>query len=381
MRAQTHLTLVEPSPPYRRDAAATLTERLGRLHDRLLDSVPAVDRVACALYDAGEDTLKTFINSTRSGRAIAGYEYKLANSSSLSALARSGEIRVIDDIPAVVKDDNDHSAWLLAQGYRSSLTVPIYDNGAFSGFIFFDSVEYSAFAPAVRRELELFAAVISMTISSELAAIRAVVATTQIARDFANLRDFETGAHLERMARYSRVIAKGVAPKFNLSDEFIEHVFLFAPLHDIGKIGIADRVLLKQGKLDAAERLIMQSHVEKGAAIVARILGDYGLSQLPDAAIMRNIVECHHEFLDGSGYPRQRASDTIPIEARIVTVADIFDALTTARPYKPAWTVAMACEELILMVFAGKLDADCVAAIERHAAEIGAIGVRYSDAA
>ena len=79
------------------------------------------------------------------------------------------------------------------------------------------------------------------------------MASTQVARDFANLRDFETGGHLDRMAHYSRLIARELAPSHGLNDEYIEHVFLFAPLHDIGKIGIPYRILLKPGKLDPAE--------------------------------------------------------------------------------------------------------------------------------
>jgi HD-GYP domain-containing protein (c-di-GMP phosphodiesterase class II) len=214
-----------------------------------------------------------------------------------------------------------------------------------------------------------------------MSALRAISATARIARDFACLRDFETGSHLERMARYSRVIARSIAHVYNLSDEFIEQVHLFAPLHDIGKIGIPDNILLKPGALDPVERKVMESHVQKGADMVSSILGDFGLNHLPDAAIMRNIVYSHHEFLDGSGYPNHLQGDAVPLEARIVTVADIFDALTSPRPYKEAWPVEKACEELVLMVFAGKLDQDCVAAIERHATEMDEISKRYRDAA
>lgn len=370
-----------PRPLHLIEGGNTLNERLCILHERLLQTVPVVDRIACALYDAHEDTLKTFINSTRSGEAISGYEFKLSQSHALSALAASGAVRVIDNIPRVIGSGSRHSDWLLRQGYRSSYTVPMFDDGAFCGMIFFDSGKTGAFTTRAQIDLGLYSTLINMTISGELAAVRAMTAATQIARGFAHLRDFETGAHLERMARYARLIARGIAHMYNLSDEFVEHVYLFAPLHDIGKIGIPDRVLLKPGPLDAAERALMNDHVAKGATMVDRMLGDFGLQHLPDARIMRNIVACHHECLDGSGYPNRLQGDAVPLEARIVAVADVFDALTSARPYKPAWPVARACEELILMVFAGKLDADCVSVIERHAAEMAEIGERYRDAA
>ncbi|NBR26935.1 MAG: HD domain-containing protein [Betaproteobacteria bacterium] len=363
------------------DDSKTLNERLRNLHDRLVYSVPAVDRIACALYDPGDDMLRTFINSTRGGEAIAGYKFRLADSISLSELAASGDTRVIDNIPAVLAADRQHSAWVLKQGYLSSYTVPMYENGKFTGMIFFNSRQPKAFSAREQIDLCLFSNLINLMIAGEMSALRAISATARVARDFACLRDFETGAHLERMARYARVIARGVAHIYNLSDEFIEQVHLFALLHDIGKIGIPDKILLKPGALDPMERKVMESHVQKGADMVAGILGDFGLQHLPDAAIMRNIVCSHHEFLDGSGYPNHLAGDAVPIEARIVAVADIFDALTSPRPYKPAWSVERACEELILMVFAGKLDHDCVAAIERHATEMAQIGEQYRDAA
>ncbi|AEG02751.1 HD-GYP domain-containing protein [Methylomonas methanica] len=365
--------------PHLFDSDSTLTQRLGILHERILNAIPSVDRIAVAIYDAADDKLKTFINSTRRGEAITSYEFKLSDSPSLYKLATSGEPRVIDEIQAVIKSNTLHSNWLLKQGYRSLFTLPIYDNGEFIGFIFFDSIVQAAFNQEVQRDLSLYASLINMSISNEFSAVRSIVASAKVARDFANLRDFETGTHLERMARYSRIIAKAVAPRHQLSDEFVEHVFLFAPLHDIGKIGIPDSVLLKPGPLDDSERLIMQSHVGKGCEIVQKILGDFAIQHLADSRIMLNIVKFHHEHLDGSGYPNGLSGNDIPMEARIVTVADIFDALTSKRPYKPVWTIQEACAELDKMVGAGKLDRNCVDAVLENSAEIERIQSRYQD--
>ena len=356
-----------------------LSQRLQQMHDDLLERTDVVDRIACALYDPVEDTLKTFINSTRHGKAIAGYEFKLSDSRSLYELAGTGRFRVLDDIPQVIQANNEHSRWLLDQGYRSSFTVPMYGNGALIGFIFFDSVRPAAFTPIIQRDLVLYCTLLNMTIATELSAVRAVLASAKVARDFANLRDFETGAHLERMARYSRLIAKGVAPHYGLSDEFVENVYLFAPLHDIGKIGIPDKVLLKPGRFSPEEREVMESHVEKGCAILETIIGDFDLGQMPDAGIMRNIVSYHHEFLDGSGYPKGLKGDAIPVEARIVTVADMFDALSSQRPYKNGWTTEATIAELQRMAAVGKLDPHCVQALVDHADEIDQIARNYQD--
>ena len=357
----------------------TLSHRLDELHNRLLESVPVVDRIACALYDEKQDLLKTFINSTRAGEAITGYEYKLSDSHALSALAASGEFRVLDNIKHALQSDTVHNTWLREQGYRSSFTVPFYDGGSLAGFVFFDSMQAAAFSPQVQRDLVLYTNLISMAIASELSAVRSVLEATRVARELAEVRDFETGSHLERMARYSRVIARAVAPRYGRNDEFVECVYLFASLHDIGKIGIPDKVLLKPGRLDPAERAIMETHVDKGIQIIDRIMGTGARQRLPDSAILRNIVHCHHEYLDGSGYPRQLQQDAIPLEARIVTVADIFDALTAIRPYKPVWSPSNALAELDRMVQAGKLDADCVQALHDHWQQIMAIHERYAD--
>lgn len=359
----------------------TLTSRLEALHNRLLETVPAIDRIACALYDAQDDILKTFINSTRTGNALVGYEYPLSDSVSLSALAASGEFRVLDDIQEALQTDNAHTAWLRKQGYRSSFTVPIYDDGGtFNGFVFFDSLQPSAFTAPVQRDLVLYTNLIGMAIASELSAIRMVFEATRVARELTEVRDFETGTHLERMARYSRLIAQVVAPRHGFNDEFVESVYLFSALHDIGKIGIPDSILLKPGRHNDQERALMETHVEKGCLIIDRIIGKGEHQRLPDSPILRNIVACHHEYLDGSGYPRKLKDGQIPLEARIVTVADIFDALTAARPYKHVWSPEAALGELDRMVEAGQLDQDCVGAVHECFEQFVTILRRYNDA-
>jgi putative two-component system response regulator len=147
----------------------------------------------------------------------------------------------------------------------------------------------------------------------------------------AEYRDNETGLHTIRMSKYSAHLARSMG----WSDAQADLLLHASPLHDLGKIGIPDNILLKPGKLDAAEWEIMKTHVTIGA----RILGDADTELLQLAA---EIALAHHEKWDGSGYPNGLAGNSIPISARIVALADVFDALTTERPYKKAWPVEQA---------------------------------------
>ncbi len=340
---------------------------------------PDVDRVACVLHDPATDMLKTFINSTRSGEALAAYEYPLSQSESLSALARGTDLRLLTDIHAKLAPTTTHSAYILREGYQSSLTVPLWYQGEFLGFIFFDSRKRDAFPAEAQRDLVVYAGLVAMAIANERIAVRSIIGTIQIARDFAELRDPETAAHLERMSRFSRIVAQVVAAPAGRNDEFVEDVFLYAPLHDIGKIGIPDHVLLKPGRLDPAEWEIMKTHPMKGKAIIDRIAGELKIEHFSDDGVMGNIIEFHHEALDGSGYPHGLSGEQVPLESRIVAVADIFDALTSERPYKPAWTTAQAFDELRSLVRQGKLDASCVQALAEHGDEADTIRVRHGE--
>lgn len=355
------------------------SERLGEIHDRLIQMVAGVDRVACTLYDPSEDTLRTFVNSTRGGEALKGYEYKLGMSEQLSQLARNGGFRLIEDIRSIVSPKNQHSIYILKQGYQTSLTVPMYDHGHFIGFIFYDSLLPSAFSLADQQLLLVFADLITLTIAHELDSIQMLTGAVSVSRAFSNMRDFETGAHLERMARYSRIIAKDLSDQIGISDEFVEHVYLFAPLHDLGKIGIPDSILLKPGKLTEEEWRIMLMHPAKGLELLDMVIQGFGLEDISDVEIMRNIVLHHHEMLDGTGYPCGLKGDEVPLEARITATADILDALTSRRSYKEPWSFDEAIEEMVRLADMNKLDERCVQAVIRHRSEIQEIHRHFHD--
>jgi len=149
----------------------------------------------------------------------------------------------------------------------------------------------------------------------------------------AEFRDNDTGAHIRRIGLYSEAMAKSLGWNNNDSDD----IRISAPMHDIGKIGIPDRILLKKGKLTADEWKIMVTHTSIGA----RILGG---SDIPILRMACEIAQNHHEKWDGSGYPGGLAGSQIPQSARIVTVADVYDALIYARPYKLAFPEDIALE-------------------------------------
>jgi HD-GYP domain-containing protein (c-di-GMP phosphodiesterase class II) len=358
--------------------AGSLSVKLKAIHARLRLRHAMVDRISFIHYDAKTDQLKTFIHSTEVGRPLVGYQCKLAAVPSLASLASNPRPRVIDDIAAKFSATSPHTAYVVEQGYQSSLTFPVLAHNRLLGFLFFDSQQRAAFSQDVAEDLEVFGQLVALMVTEELWSIEMLANSIQLARDFARLRDVETAAHLDRTARYSRLIARELALRHGLDDEFVEYVFLFAPLHDIGKVGIPDSILLKPGRLDEAERQAMNGHVLLGSQMIDRLIGDFGLGDLPNLQLLRNIVASHHEHLDGTGYPAGLKGAEIPLEARIVATADIFDALTNPRSYKRPWTLDEAFAELRRLV-PFWLDAECVATLEASRGEVEEIFCRFPE--
>ena len=139
----------------------------------------------------------------------------------------------------------------------------------------------------------------------------------------AEYKDEDTGAHVQRMSHYSSAIAR----RMDFDDEFVEQILWAAPMHDIGKIGIPDRILQKPGKLDSDEWVIMRQHTTIGAEILRDASADF-------IKLAETIALSHHEKWDGSGYPQGLRGSNVPLAGRIVALADVFDALTTERPYR-----------------------------------------------
>jgi len=339
-----------------------LKDKLVAAHSSINELYPFIARIAVALYDQETTLLKTYVHSSNDDNPLEHYQTLIDNAPSLKKVLDQGVPRVINDMLTFEKGKHEHTRRIGRQGYAASYTLPMFNEGEFFGFLFFNSTEKNSFTEKVLRQIDTYAHMISLMIINELASINTLTAAIKTTGHITHCRDPETGSHLDRMSRYSRLIATALADKYDLDDEYIEHIFMFAPLHDIGKIAIPDEVLLKAERLNETEMAIMKTHARKGRKMIDELIDNFGLQNFKHINVLRNIAEYHHEAVNGSGYPEGKKMDEIPIEARIVAVADVFDALTSKRPYKEAWSHDRAIRTL--KTLAGeKLDADCVKAL------------------
>ena len=195
----------------------------------------------------------------------------------------------------------------------------------------------------------------------------------------AESRDTDTGNHLERMAAYGRRLAEELrqgSHATTVDDAFIEHLFKSSPLHDIGKVGLDDAILRKPGPLTPLETAAMRTHTTIGGDTLRRVIERH---QGHTFLLMgMEIAYSHHERWDGKGYPGGLAGRQIPLSARIVAVADAYDAITSTRPYKPAYDHEEAVRR-IRKDSGAHFDPDLVQAFERCHDEFSAIRSRHLD--
>lgn len=355
-----------------------LSEKLIAAHKSVSEIFPFIVRIAVALYDSETSVLKTYLHSSGDDNPLENYQAVLDDAPSLKAILEKGEPRVVNNLLTFEGGQQEHTKRIGRQGYAASYTLPMFNDGNFFGFIFFNSYEKDVFSDTVLRQIDIYGHIISLMVINELTSINTLKAAVKTTGSITHYRDPETGSHLDRMSRYSRLIASELAAKYKLDDAYIEHIFMFSPLHDIGKIGIPDNILLKPARLDNDERNIMKTHSRKGREMIDELLVNFGLENIKYIEVLRNITEFHHEAVNGCGYPLGKKGDEIPLESRIVAVADVFDALTSVRPYKKAWTNEKAIQTLKKL--AGEiLDQDCVNALIKNIDQVEQIQKQFNE--
>jgi HD-GYP domain-containing protein (c-di-GMP phosphodiesterase class II) len=338
----------------------TVSAKIDFIHRVVRQQCGFIHRIGVAVYDAKADSLRAFAHSAEGENPLPFYQSKLREAKSLYRIHLDGQPRVINDLAVFNSSRREHAIRINAHGYRSSYTVPMYHNEQLTGFVFFNSLLPGSFQEASLPYLDMIARLISLLISVELNQVQTLRGALKTATCFSSHKDPETGEHLERMARFSRLIANDIAADYGFNDELVEAIFWFAPMHDVGKIAIPDHIIHKPATLTRDEFEVMKTHTTRGREIVNAMVGNFNLDHSNFVSMIGNIAEYHHENIDGSGYPKGLQGDDIPIEARIVAVADVFDALTSKRAYKHAWSNEEAFDEL-RKLSDWKLDAKCVA--------------------
>ncbi|NOX93125.1 MAG: HD domain-containing protein [Gammaproteobacteria bacterium] len=231
-------------------------------------------------------------------------------------------------------------------GFGAAVYLPLFSTPDGGMMLVFATRQPCAYTEEHQEWLANIAGQVAHSVERTVVMEDLVISAVSGLAKLAESRDPETGDHLVRMSLYSVIIAEQLASggeyAAQLDSNAIRDIFRFAPMHDIGKVGIKDEILLKPGRLTPEERTEMEKHPAIGGQVLRRSEAQMNAHGHSIFTAGIEIAECHHEKFDGSGYPDGLAGQDIPLSARIVAVADVFDALTSKRPYKEAWPVEKA---------------------------------------
>jgi HD-GYP domain-containing protein (c-di-GMP phosphodiesterase class II) len=302
------------------------------------------NRIGLALLDLNGLIYSYALSSDNKPLLNIGYSKNIIESS-LNDVVLSKQPRIINDYnDYIVENPNSGSTKLMIkEGLLSSIAYPLITNEECIGVIIFSSSISNAFNESHLHYVKILSENISIGLERKLFAEDIILASITGFAKLVEAKDCEIGTHLERMQSYSKLIAKSLSTSKKYKDiisfRYLDNIYKFSPLHDIGKVGIADGILLKPGKLSKEEFEVMKMHTTIGADILKKSnYSKFGKERhFFDMGIQ--IALSHHERYNGKGYPYGLSGKNIPLAARIVIVADVLDALTSKRVYKHAFDI------------------------------------------
>ncbi len=325
---------------------ATVSGNLNNFLDDIFEKLGkrmSCDRIAIAFLDSSENLIAETAVATYSRMSLEPGFRENINNSSLPDLLKAGKSRIINDLPSYAKGRkvSEATAKILHEGINSSMTIPMFFGEKCLGFFFVSSLSLNAYNDETLNYTVRLVNLIKQNVYIEFLLQEIISEITNAFVTLMHEKDNETSNHIIRMSEYSYMIARSYHEHINpLSPRLMREIRWFSPLHDIGKVGIPDAILLKEGPLDDSEMTVMKSHVNIGMRVMEKMNSNLlNVASFPLMQTAIEIISGHHEKFDGSGYPFGLEGRDIPLAGRIVALADVFDALTSKRPYKAAFSI------------------------------------------
>jgi response regulator RpfG family c-di-GMP phosphodiesterase len=305
-----------------------------------------IDRIGVCFYDSINNTLIAESGVSKYSNILLGPGFSIhVEESSLLSIIKTKKGRINNDLEIAYKQ-KPHSKPLeliTREGIQSNMSIPLLINNEVFGILFFSSTYKNHFTKDHLRHVTKIVNEISGFFNRAYLLKMVFSRFTYSFSSLVNERDYETGGHLDRMTRYSELLAEKLRQKALPTHEVHRHLILdiqrYAALHDIGKVAIPDHILKKPGKFEEHEWDIMKTHVNVGQNIFSELRHELKMFNKDFFKVAENIIAYHHERWDGKGYPYGLKDYDIPLEARIVALGDVFDALTSKRVYKKAFTI------------------------------------------
>lgn len=318
----------------------TVEETLKHLYQVFEDDLP-YDRISIVLLDKEGNLNTQNVYTNYQPILRKGFQDRL-NNSSLNHIITTKQHRLINNYEVYSNENpNSHTSKLMIEeGIMSSLACPLISNGLCFGTLIFSSKKVDAYNDTYVGFANMIANNMAIAIEKNLLVDDLILTSITGFARLVEAKDSETGLHLDRMQNYSKIIAlemQKTEPYQKVIDQtFIDDIVRFSPLHDIGKVGIADGILLKPSKLTPEEFEVMKKHTIIGSEVLKKASNNLLRNGKNFFNIGIEIALCHHEKYNGTGYPNGLVGEDIPLSARIVMVADVLDALTSKRVYKNA---------------------------------------------